>query len=278
MRLGDEVLGLVHADPAAARLHGLAVVPAVRVRDAMRGSRIFREERRQPDADVRRSDLAEVADRVVVQSRFRDSNGLALCRIRERQVERLAGVRRELGRICELGNGLLAAERRAACAVEPAPGGLRQGDVRPFIRHDAGALQFEAIRHAVFAGDDADGEVAEVGDLLLATQINRVLLVDRSRDSLCGACTANDLARRRAPAKPFPVDADSYLRLRDERLPAPQNLVRKRIRVEAQGILAADNLCYGVPRTRTGRQQQSRHRRFHLADAHLLFSLFSVLH
>ena len=215
MRLGDEVLGLVHADPASARLNGPAVVPAVGVRDAMRGSRIFREERREPDADVRRGNFAEVPDRVVVQRSLQDGHGLALGRIRERKVERLARIRRERCRVRELRNRLLAAKRRATGSAEPAPRRLRQGHVRPFVRHDTCSLQFEAIRHAVFARDDANGEVAEVGELLHTAQVDQALLVDRSRDLFLGGLAADDLARQCAIAKPFPVDADSDTRLRD---------------------------------------------------------------
>ena len=215
MHLCDKVLRLVHADPASARLNGPAVVPAVGVRDAMRCPRVFREERRQPDAGVRRGDVAEVPDRVVVQRSLQDGHGLALGRIRERKVERLARIRLERCRVRELRNRLLASYRRAACATKPAPRRLRQGDVRPLVRDDAAFRRFEAIGDAVFARDDANGEVAEVGELLHTAQVDQALLVDRCRDLFLGGLAADDLARQCAIAKPFPVDADSDTRLRD---------------------------------------------------------------
>ena len=193
------------------------------------GLGVLREKRRKPDAGARRNDIAEVPDGIVVKPRLRDGDCLALRRIHERKVECLLAVRPELGGVGELGNRLLAAERRARSAVELAARGRRQRQVRLFACDDAGALQLEAVRHAVAARHDADGEVAEVHELLLTTQVDFGLLVYRRRHLAFRSRDDCDLANRRALRQALAVQAYPYFRGRDEDLAVSQHLVRKRV-------------------------------------------------
>ena len=172
--LGNKILRLLDPHPAAALLKPGFLAPAA---DALRSLRILREKRLELRAALGLLDVAEVPDRIVVDIGVHNSDRLPLCGIDEREVDRLFVVCLEGGCIGKLGNRLLAAERAATGAIEPAASALGDSQIGLLAVDYARLLRLEAIGNAVVARGEPHAPVAEVDESLAGGKAHLPLLV-----------------------------------------------------------------------------------------------------
>ena len=179
--LRNEIFAFLNGNPPTAIRDDLALAPSTVIGGM--GSRlwILSKERLELGADFRLLNVAEVPDGIVVNVRVHDSDGLAIGRIDEREIDRLSFIGLERRRVRKLRQRLLASERSTPCAVIPATCRLWNGDVGLLAVDHAWLLRLEAVGDAVVARCKPNAPVAETNKKLFAREIDLALLVDRRR-------------------------------------------------------------------------------------------------